>query len=308
MSGVLTTGDTVEDVEYMDTFEEHWRWFYQAECGEWHMFEINPSEECSMTNYIIEQNYSRNKKKLEYSAAGCMYRIDFAEMKQTNLTTGKDRPIKRGLHTGNGCRFCCEKHSSSVPPTWETNLPFQLIPLDSDTQECKKVVKQLKKTMPDVPINSVQRIQNLKMWESFCRKREEMRMTKQMNPEERMLFHGTAHKNIRSICTSNFDLKYAGSHGHVYGKGIYFARHASYSKKYCHSPTGHNGITSPRTMLLARVLVGEYTLGDKDLSQPVSKDRTGTNFYDSCVDEFIHPNIFVVFDSSQVYPEYLIEF
>ncbi|KAG9340016.1 hypothetical protein JZ751_022127 [Albula glossodonta] len=34
MSGVLKTGDTVEDVEYMDTFEGHWRWFYQAECGE----------------------------------------------------------------------------------------------------------------------------------------------------------------------------------------------------------------------------------------------------------------------------------
>ncbi|KAI1887982.1 hypothetical protein AGOR_G00180360 [Albula goreensis] len=301
-----TNQRTFEEEEYMDTFEEHWRWFYQAECGEWHMFEIKPSEGCPVNNYIIEQSYSRNMKHMSYCLADSVYQLDFTEMKQINLTTGKQRPIKRGLHTGPGCRFCCEKRPSSAPPNWETNLPFQLIPLDTDTQECQDVVNQFSQTMPGDPIKSIQRIQNLQLWESFCLKKAQMSKTKRINIEERRLFHGTCHKNIRSICTFNFDMNLAKSDG-VYGKGIYFARNASYSDKFCHPPFYHRGMKPSRTMILARVLVGEYSKGHIGLCQPPSKcDNTG--FYDSCVDMLPHPNIFVVFDSNQIYPEYLVEF
>ena len=61
-------------------------------------------------------------------------------------------------------------------------------------------------------------------------------------------------------------------------------------------------------MILARVLVGEFTLGSAGLGPALPKDLTNTSFYDSCVDRFDHPNIFVVFERDQVYPEYLIEF
>lgn len=37
--------------------------------------------------------------------------------------------------------------------------------------------------------------------------------------QERRLFHGTTFGNIDSICKHNFDLRLAGQHGHVYGKG-----------------------------------------------------------------------------------------
>ncbi|KAG9340015.1 hypothetical protein JZ751_022126 [Albula glossodonta] len=215
-----TNQRTFEEEEYMDTFEEHWRWFYQAECGEWHMFE--------------------------------------------------------------------------------------LIPLDTDAQECQDVVNQFSQTMPGDPIKSIQRIQNLQLWESFCLKKAQMSKTKRINIEERMLFHGTCHKNIRSICTFNFDMNLAKNNG-VYGKGIYFARNASYSNIFCHPPLYHRGITPSRTMILARVLVGEYTVGHHGLCQPPSK-QDNTGFYDSCVDFLLHPNIFVVFNSNQIYPEYLIEF
>lgn len=104
--------------------------------------------------------------------------------------------------------------------------------------------------------------------------------------------------------------------------GSYFARDAIYSSKFCHTTGKHNntlqrhGLAPPifasdppyKTMFLARVLVGEYTQGQSMYCRPPSKDASFTNFYDSCVDDIANPKIYVIFDSNQIYPEYLIEF
>lgn len=104
--------------------------------------------------------------------------------------------------------------------------------------------------------------------------------------------------------------------------GSYFARDAKYSSKFCHSTSKHNftlqrhGLAPPifqseppyKCMFLARVLVGEYSLGHPHFCRPPSKDLSIANFFDSCVDDMVNPKIFVIFDSNQIYPEYLIEF
>lgn len=104
--------------------------------------------------------------------------------------------------------------------------------------------------------------------------------------------------------------------------GSYFARDAKYSSKFCHNTGKHNnnlqrhGLAPPifasepsyKSMFLARVLVGEYTLGHPLYCRPPSKDTSLTNFFDSCVDDTANPKIYVIFDSNQIYPEYLIEF
>lgn len=104
--------------------------------------------------------------------------------------------------------------------------------------------------------------------------------------------------------------------------GSYFARDAKYSSNFCHTTGKHNttlqrhGLAPPifaseppfKTMFLARVLVGEYTVGHPTYCRPPSKDTSFINFYDSCVDDMANPKIYVVFDSNQIYPEYMIEF
>uniref|UniRef100_A0A663LPT3 PARP catalytic domain-containing protein n=1 Tax=Athene cunicularia TaxID=194338 RepID=A0A663LPT3_ATHCN len=59
-------------------------------------------------------------------------------------------------------------------------------------------------------------------------------------------------------------------------------------------------------MFLARVLVGEFTLGSSSYVRPPLKDNQ--KFYDSCVDNSSNPSIFVIFERHQIYPEYLIEY
>lgn len=104
--------------------------------------------------------------------------------------------------------------------------------------------------------------------------------------------------------------------------GSYFARDAKYSSKFCHTTANHSIVLQKhglapaifqsdppyKSMFLARVLIGDYTVGQSKFCRPPSKDTRVTNFYDSCVDDIANPKIFVIFDCNQIYPEYLIEF
>ena len=89
--------------------------------------------------------------------------------------------------------------------------------------------------------------------------------------------------------------------GSRYGKGVYFARDASKSLPYA-DPAG-----GPRYMYLARVLVGRYCQGGREMKAPPPINSTGS-LYDSTVDKPVDPEIFVIFHDTQCYPEYLITF
>lgn len=91
--------------------------------------------------------------------------------------------------------------------------------------------------------------------------------------------------------------------GTALGRGVYFARDASYSIGYAPGSAG------TRQMYLARVLVGEYTKGDSSMIVPPPKNPSRTEvIYDSVVDNPSNPAAFVVFNDSQCFPEYLITF
>ncbi|XP_034019210.1 protein mono-ADP-ribosyltransferase PARP11 [Thalassophryne amazonica] len=326
MFAVRSADEETPEIEDMDTSEVNWCWFYLAECGAWHMFQVDPSPTCTVTNAQIEEFYSRNQHGvLEFFTAKYLYKLDFSAMRQINVATGNHRPIKRSIQSATDFRFICDNLALPVPCHWErinADEPYQLIELARNTYEFKEVVKLYERTM-DNPIKSIMRIQNLHLWEFFCRKKTQLQKIKRtLNIEERMLFHGTGFSNIQAICTFNFDWRLTGSHGDVYGKGSYFARDAKYSSKYCFTTGKHNstlkkhGLAPPifaseptyKSMFLARVLVGEYTVGHPMYCRPPSKDSTYTNFFDSCVDDVVNPKIFVIFDGNQIYPEYLIEF
>ena len=63
-------------------------------------------------------------------------------------------------------------------------------------------------------------------------------------------------------------------------------------------------------MFLARVLVGDMVQGHMDYRRPPAFNPGNplSRCYDSCVDSMRDPRIFVVFDSNQAYPEYIVEY
>ncbi len=93
----------------------------------------------------------------------------------------------------------------------------------------------------------------------------------------------------------------------VYGRGAYFARDAYYSARDTYTPRNQNG---HKFMYLARVLTGQFTVGNAQLVVPpsINPQQAPDVLYDSVVDDVNNPQIFVSFHDTHTYPEYLIVF
>ncbi|XP_074050723.1 protein mono-ADP-ribosyltransferase PARP11 isoform X2 [Macrotis lagotis] len=311
----------------MDTSDTQWGWFYLAECGKWHMFQPDTNIQCSVSSEDIEKSFKENPiGSISFTTSKYSYKLDFSVMKQMNLTTGKQRSIKRAPFSITAFSYICENEAIPVPSHWEnvnTEEPYQLIPLHKQTNEYNEVANLFGKTVDSNRIKRIQRIQNLDLWEFFCRKKAQLKKKRGVPKiNEQMLFHGTSSEFVEAICIHNFDWRINGIHAAVFGKGTYFARDAAYSSRFCKDDMKHgstfqiHGVNlqqrhlfrTYKSMFLARVLIGDYINGDSKYMRPPSKDGSFVNLYDSCVDNTWNPKIFVVFDANQIYPEYLIEF
>ena len=119
--------------------------------------------------------------------------------------------------------------------------------------------------------------------------------------KELLHFHGTdSLDTVRGIAVNNFDHRLSGKNATMFGEGAYFAKNAKYSHAYTRPPE--------RFMYLARVLVGEYTKGESSYKRPPVKPGAAHELYDSCVDNSANPSIYIVFDTKQYYPEFLIQY
>ncbi|XP_070785215.1 protein mono-ADP-ribosyltransferase PARP11-like [Enoplosus armatus] len=303
------------EIEYMDTSDTPWYWCYLADCGRWHRFEDEPNNPFWSEN--IEKCYQRNKKGvLNTSSSSCHSKIDFSAMLQTDLSTGRQRRIQRGYNIERSCSCF-----SASPVFWESvdlTCPYQLIPLSVLTPEYQTVEGYVKNEgLLDRSIISIIRIQNLDLWETYCRKKKQLMRIQGVNEiQERRLFHGTEIRNVDNICKYNFDVRLAGQHGHIYGKGIYFAKHAAYADKFSRSSMdplplyggGTQGVqgASTKIIFVARVMIGTSNVGEKHFQKP--DHGISDNFHHSCVNDIKDPTIFVIFDSNQIFPEYLIQY
>lgn len=95
---------------------------------------------------------------------------------------------------------------------------------------------------------------------------------------------------------------------------LFSRRHALQHKlmpqNICHSGR-EMGEKTLHKMFMAKVLVGRFTGGSSSYRKPPPLDPVNDPYgkcYDSCVDNIHNPKVFVIFDSSQSYPDYLIEY
>uniref|UniRef100_A0A3Q3FXY7 Poly [ADP-ribose] polymerase n=1 Tax=Labrus bergylta TaxID=56723 RepID=A0A3Q3FXY7_9LABR len=296
----------------MDTSDQLWCWYYLADCGSWHSFEDDPDS--SLKSEDLEKYYLRNSKAiLIITSFNGQNEFDFSAMLQTDLNTGRQRMIHRGCNMKRSCSCF-----STAQALWENvdPSPYQLIRLNELTPEYQTVAGYVKKDgLLDRPLVSIYRIQNLDLWEMYCRKKKQLKRIHGVKEiKERRLFHGTEIKNVDTICKYNFDLRLANQEQHIYGKGIYFAKHATLADTYsrrstdplplCGDLTQHGEET--KIMFLARVMIGTPIVGKTHFLKPDHGSLENT--HNSCVDDINHPKIVVIFDPNQIYPEYLIQY
>ncbi|CAJ0943456.1 unnamed protein product [Ranitomeya imitator] len=199
------------------------------------------------------------------------------------------------------------------PETWipmDSSQEFVQVPMPKEDKSYRTVYSLFHKTVPETKyrILKIIRVQNLFLWEKYKRKKEFMarKMTgldRIMN--ERHLFHGTSQDVVDGICKHNFDPRVCGKHATMFGQGSYFARKASYSHNF--SKRSQKGV---HYMFLAKVLTGRYIVGNHTMRRPppLNPGDITSDLYDSCVDNFFEPQIFVIFNDDQSYPYFIIQY
>ena len=132
-------------------------------------------------------------------------------------------------------------------------------------------------------------------------------------------FHGCASEVIENIIASGFNRSYAGKNAVVYGRGVYFARDASYSARETYSPRDEKG---HKRMFLCRLALGSHVqvrhgYGSKAFeTEPPVRDAdrllgVGTLKHDTTTGGNVQggvPEIMVAYKDGQGYPEYLVTF
>ena len=212
-------------------------------------------------------------------------------------------------------------NTDALPTYWNpimNRLNAEKFPVAPGSEEYTRVEKAFMLTLDDpsrdlkrtqFTIQSVERIQNMDLWNSYVAKRKSICGRKSPKDAQSLvrnwLFHGCAGDVTAKIIQGGFNRSLAGRNATMYGKGVYFARDASYSTYPRYSQRDANDVQS---IFLARVVVGEYCLGVQDAITPDVRDAATSALYDSTVDNVRDPSIFVTYNDGQAYPEYLVKF
>ena len=205
------------------------------------------------------------------------------------------------------------KEDVSRPLEWEsddssTALSLKEVTLGSN--EFTKVLSLMQRTLPNVRITKLERIQNEWLWTRYSQHRELIKKKNQGIAHELDLFHGTRNNPPDLIYKGEegFDMRFSAQG--MWGMGNYFAVNASYSHAYAHPMA-----SGYRQMFLVRVVVGaSYDCpSNRSLRMPPEKQSKTTSMfgverYDSVSGTTNGSKVYIIYDNLKAYPFYLITY
>ncbi|XP_076460377.1 protein mono-ADP-ribosyltransferase PARP14-like [Babylonia areolata] len=257
-------------------------------------------------NHIIEIAYQNRKKNAEITDIDKnVFVIDFDSM----MEYPKDNPSDTvGVLRQDKIK---ELASGSLPPHWESHGAdehVKLVALKAADSEYKTVEANLRKTLRDrtVTVSTIQRVQNRTLYQQYASKKNHLEKQNQGIENEKTLWHGTGPEAIENINNYGFNRSYCGKNATVYGEGVYFAVESHYSTHSTYSPSDPKDTSGKRYIYQCKVLVGHAVQGTRDLR--VLPPREGSILYDSAIDKLTNARMYVIFNDTQAYPEYLITF
>ncbi|KAK7882880.1 hypothetical protein WMY93_029054 [Mugilogobius chulae] len=292
---------------------------------------------------LIEEASARGLKEVRFITLQNQYILNIREGFQQNAVFGFRRQIKKRpmymssvvltphLQTLGGLSLSPSSSSSAdlsspqplsptttnppslFPETWlpmSMTQDFLQVPVSREDRSYRTVYSLFHKTVSETKFRIIKilRVQNPFLWEKYKRKKEYMlRRMSEVDQLliERHLFHGTSSDVVDGICKHNFDPRVCGKHATMFGQGSYFARKAVYSHNFSkRSPKGVH------CMFLAKVLTGRFTVGNPSMRRPppINPRDPSSDLYDSCVDNWVDPQIYVIFNDDQSYPYFIIHY
>ncbi|XP_071594692.1 LOW QUALITY PROTEIN: protein mono-ADP-ribosyltransferase PARP10 [Heliangelus exortis] len=184
----------------------------------------------------------------------------------------------------------------------------QLLALSPRSPEFQDVVRNFYSSLGDlqsqVTILQVQKLEHPLLARQYQLKKVSMERACGGACVERVLFHGTTQSSSREICLHGFNRSFCGKNAALYGRGVYFAVRSVLSARDLYSPRSPDGT---KFIFVAKVLTGLFTKGGPGLRAPPLREGMGVPLrYHSVVDDPRHPNVFVIFNDTQAYPQYLL--
>lgn len=159
-------------------------------------------------------------------------------------------------------------------------------------------VKELiTKTMPDVKIDKVEKVNNNFLEGMYLLTKEEFQVRKpNVELDERNLLHATSQANVLNIIRNNLSRLYTtrGS----YGKGVYFSDEAELANKICNPSCGNK-----RAIIVCKVIVGSKWVLHSNPRNFLPQDKdTGLCYNDKVFVKFCDQEFLPLFVAYYNYP------
>ncbi|XP_050992247.1 protein mono-ADP-ribosyltransferase PARP10 isoform X2 [Labeo rohita] len=252
---------------------------------------------------FMENAWKMKQKKVDVLFNNQPYSIDFEKMEEHSLASGKSVPIKRKMLSAEDLYTDGTDEDYSLL----SSMP-EVYPVDVDSDEFQNVVKDFYDTLQDnhnkIKIIKVDKLMNKLLHEQYRLKKVSIERSSSETQVERTLYHGTSETSVKEICIHGFNRSFCGKNATVYGQGVYFAVNAALSVSDTYSPPNADG---HKFIFVARVLTGDFTVGKYDYKTAPHKESSDIPVrYHSVADQIGTPTLFVIFNDTQAYPEYLI--
>ncbi|XP_025094894.1 poly [ADP-ribose] polymerase 14-like isoform X4 [Pomacea canaliculata] len=280
-----------------------------ANLVQWYFFEVTTTGIKRIPyqkgpNLLIENAFQNSQDTVELTdSEGTVYVVSFKDMTDSvkMCPTDSVQIMRKEIITDTA------NSASLLPETWEplsSDESVKRVPLVKGCPEYQSVKASISQTAKGgFKIELIERIQNPELYKQYVAKKTQMNKQNNGIQSEKTLWHGTSSDAIDNINLYGFNRSFCGKNATVYGQGVYFAVNSSYSMSDTYSVRDQSG---RKHLYQCRVLVGYPTVGNSDMK--FLPTRQGKIRYDSATDRNSSPKMYIIFNDTQAYPEYLITF
>ncbi|CDQ74854.1 unnamed protein product [Oncorhynchus mykiss] len=285
---------TTSDADILRTVQ--WLWHDTASSGT----ETAYAPEATV---FMENAWKMRQKKIDILLNNLPHIINFEKMQEYNVASGKSVTISRKMLSSEDLYSDIQDEDYSLL----SNLP-ETSRVNEDSDEFQDVVKDFYDSIHEyhnrIKIIKVEKLMNRLLYNQYRLKKASINQSANDPEVERTLYHGTSETSVKEICVHGFNRSFCGKNATVYGQGVYFALNSALSVQDQYSPPNADG---HKFVFVTKVLTGDYTQGSHSMKTAPLKESSEIPLrYDSVADKMDNPSLFVIFNDTQAYPEYLI--
>ncbi|KAJ4918143.1 hypothetical protein JOQ06_024736 [Pogonophryne albipinna] len=252
---------------------------------------------------FIETALRMRMQKVDILLDNQPHTINFEKMQEYNIASGKSVKISRKMPASGALDEDIPEEEYSLL----SNLP-EVSKVDEESDEFQNVVKNFYETIKEfhskIRIIKVEKLMNRLLYNQYKLKKASVLQRATYPVIEQTLYHGTSENSVKEICVHGFNRSFCGKNATVYGQGVYFAVNSALSVQEQYSPPNADG---HKYVFVSKVLTGDYTKGCHSMKTAPLKETEGIPLrYDSVTDDITKPEMFIIFNDTQAFPEYLI--